>query len=156
MDLSDEVFTEIGRITVGAAGIEQLIAKLCAAMTQNELSADELMRGPSKKSRDQLRRAAREHGDQELGQAVEIWLTEITGLLEARNSIIHAEWISLIGVKGGETPAALHSKSASIVPADYIEGLGLPRRLQNAAEKGRGLLRLSWAVMQEPDALGQI
>jgi hypothetical protein len=139
MDLPEDVYVEIGRIAVNAAGLEERIVMLLVMMSDSQGEADELLQKPSMLVRERLRAAAEAHPDVELGSDVVEWLDEAQELLNMRNSLIHAEWIELIGVQGGTRPAALHSKSGSMIPAEFIPGLHLPERLRTAWEAGRPL-----------------
>lgn len=136
MELTDQVYAEIGRIAVNAAGLEERIVMLLVLVSGNRGNPDELIQKPSKVVRDALRRAADEHAEPELGREVTEWLSEAEELLKTRNSLIHAEWVNVVGVNGGEIPTALHSKSGSMIPAEYIRGLHLAQRIREAWEAG--------------------
>jgi hypothetical protein len=139
MDLTEDVYAEIGRIAVNAAGLEERIVMLLVMMSGTDENPDSLIQKPSAVIRDRLRAVADEHPDADLGRDVVEWLDTAQDLLQMRNSLIHAEWVELVGVEGGARPAALHSKSGSMIPADFIPGLRLPENLRAAWEAGRPL-----------------
>jgi hypothetical protein len=137
-DLPDAVYEELGKIAVRGAGLEQQVVTMLVLANGNSGEPDALLRRPSGANRNALRSAARDHlGDPQLRESVLTWLDSAEQLLEERNALMHAEWVHVHRVDGGEPYlSALHSKSTSMIPAPTIPARKLADRIQAALDTG--------------------
>lgn len=155
--LCDEVYTQIGRITVHSA---ELAATACQVIVELEASTDPnvavsvapLLRLPLKDMRKRLRKGARAFDDKDISEAIDAWSENVWQLFSRRHELTHAYWLFHPDPSLDIVPLAIKTRDDGTVA--ILTGLpgnweGLANLLVAEVAAGRRLIRSVQDIRRE-------